>query len=141
MKVKMMLSFLLVVVSIVLINSVFAFTNLPPLQRLWLSAAVGMLVGMGLGYVVSANLMKGLSALSSVAREVASGDLTKEIDASGDEGVAELANAFKSMVWELKGIVGLVQQGKRLCRDRWQRERRRQLHAAEHGAPQSVPEM
>jgi methyl-accepting chemotaxis protein len=70
-----------------------------------------MLVGMGLGYVVSANLMKGLSNLSSVAREVASGDLTREIDVSGDEEVAELASAFKKMVWELKGIVGLVQQG------------------------------
>jgi methyl-accepting chemotaxis protein len=111
MKVKMILSFLLVVVSIVVINSVFAYTLHDPFQRLWLSAAIGMLVGMGLGYVVSANLMKGLSKLSSVAREVASGDLTKEIDTSGDEEVAELANAFKSMVWELKGIVGLVQQG------------------------------
>ncbi len=111
MKVKMVLSFLLVVVSIVLINSVLAYALRDPFQRLWLSAAIGMLVGMGLGYVVSANLMKGLSNLSSVAREVASGDLTKEIDASGDEEVAELANAFKTMVRELKGIVGLVQQG------------------------------
>ena len=111
MKVKMVLSFLLVVVSIVLINSVLAYALRDPFQRLWLSAAIGMLVGMGLGYVVSANLMKGLSNLSSVAREVASGDLTKEIDVSGDEEVAELANAFKTMVRELKGIVGLVQQG------------------------------
>ncbi len=111
MKVKMILSFLLVVVAIVLINSVLAYTLHDPFQRLWLSAAIGMLVGMGLGYVVSANLMKGLSNLSSVAREVASGDLTKEIDVSGDEEVAELANAFKTMVRELKGIVGLVQQG------------------------------
>ena len=111
MKVKMVLSFLLVVVSIVLINSVLAYTLRDPFQRLWLSAAIGMLVGMGLGYVVSANLMKGLSSLSAVAREVSSGDLTKEIDTSGDEEVAELAGAFKSMVRELKGIVGLVQQG------------------------------
>jgi methyl-accepting chemotaxis protein len=111
MKVKMILSFLLVVVSIVVINSVFAFMIGDPFQRLWLSAAIGMLVGMGLGYVVSANLMKGLSSLSAVAREVSSGDLTKEIDTSGDEEVAELAVAFKTMVRELKGIVGLVQQG------------------------------
>jgi methyl-accepting chemotaxis protein len=109
MKVKLILSFFVVVVSILFINAVFTFVINDPVQRMWLSAAVGIAVGMGLGYLISRSVMSGLKNLSRVAREIAAGDLTKEVEVPEEEEIGELAQAFKTMVRELSTVVSQVQ--------------------------------
>jgi methyl-accepting chemotaxis protein len=110
MKVKLVLSFFVVVVSILFINAVFTFVIKDPFQRLWLSGAVGMAVGMGLGYLVSRSIVSDLKDLSAVAREIAAGDLTKEVSIPEEEEIGELARAFRTMVRELQIVVSQVQQ-------------------------------
>jgi methyl-accepting chemotaxis protein len=109
MKVKLILSFFVVVVSILFINAVFTFVINDPVQRMWLSAAVGIAVGMGLGYLISRSVMSGLKNLSRVAREIAAGDLTKEVEVPEEEEIGELAQALKTMVRELSTVVSQVQ--------------------------------
>ena len=109
MKVKLILSFFVVVVSILFINAVFTFVVNNPIQRMWISAAVGITVGMGLGYLISRSMVSGLQELSAVAREISAGDLTKEVEVADDEEIGDLARAFRTMVRELNTVVSQVQ--------------------------------
>ena len=109
MKVKLILSFFVVVVSILFINAVFTFVVNNPIHRMWISAAVGITVGMGLGYLISRSMVSGLQELSAVAREISAGDLTKEVEVPDDEEIGDLARAFRTMVRELNTVVSQVQ--------------------------------
>lgn len=110
MRVKLVWSYVLVVVSILFINGVFTFVIHDPFKRLFASAPAGLLVGVGLGFLISKNLMTGLAKLSTVTKEIAAGDLTREVDVPEDEEIAELAQSFKAMVRELQLVVSQVQQ-------------------------------
>ena len=79
MRAKLVLSFLLVILSIVAVNAIFYYVVHEEFQRLWLSAAVGIAVGMSLGFFISRSITAGISDLAAVTREIAAGDLTKEV--------------------------------------------------------------
>jgi len=110
MKVKLILSFFVVVVLILAINVISTYAIDNPILRMWISAVVGLLVGMGLGYLISRNVVAGLKDLSAVAREIAAGDLTKGVEVPDEEEIAELARAFRTMVRELHSVVSQVQK-------------------------------
>jgi methyl-accepting chemotaxis protein len=110
MRAKLILSFLLVILSIVAVNAVFYYAIADQFLRLWLSAAVGILVGMTLGYLISRNIAAGISSLAVVAREIAAGDLTREVPAVGDRELALLANAFGQMLEQLRTVVVQIQE-------------------------------
>ncbi len=110
MRAKLVLSFLLVILSIVAVNAVFYFVVHDEFKRLWLSAAVGIVVGMSLGYLISRSITAGISDLAAVTREIASGDLTKEVRAAGDPELEALAAAFRAMLEQLRMVVGRIQQ-------------------------------
>jgi methyl-accepting chemotaxis protein len=109
MRAKLVLSFLLVILSIVAVNAVFYFIVHDEFKRLWLSAAVGILVGMSLGYLISRTITAGISQLAAVTREIAAGDLTKEVSVGGDRELAALAEAFGTMLEQLRMVVGRIQ--------------------------------
>jgi len=109
MRSKLIWSFVLVGVVIVVINIALTFVIHDPIQRIWASAPVGVLVGLGLGFLISRNMMTGLGRLSAVTREIAAGDLTREVDVPDDEETAELARSFKAMLRELQLVVSQVQ--------------------------------
>jgi len=109
MKVKLILSFFVVVVCVLVINVISTYAISNPIMRMWISAAVGLAVGMGLGYLISRSMVSGLNELSAVAREISSGDLTKEVEVPDDEEIGDLARAFKTMVRELNTVVSQVQ--------------------------------
>jgi methyl-accepting chemotaxis protein len=109
MKVKLILSFFVVVVCVLVINVISTYAIDNPITRMWISAAVGLAVGMGLGYLISRSMVSGLKELSTVAREISSGDLTKEVEVPDDEEIGDLARAFRTMVRELNTVVSQVQ--------------------------------
>lgn len=113
MRAKIILSFLLVILSIVAVNAVFYFVVQDEFKRLWLSAAVGTAVGMSLGYLISRTLTAGIGDLAAVTREIAAGDLTKEVSRSADRELEELAGAFRSMLGQLRLVVGQIQESAR----------------------------
>jgi methyl-accepting chemotaxis protein len=110
MRAKLILSFLLVILSIVAVNAVFYYVVHDEFQRLWLSAAVGIAVGMSLGYLISRTLTSGLSELAAVTHEIAAGDLTKEVASVRDPELEALAGAFRTMVGQLRMVVGRIQE-------------------------------
>jgi methyl-accepting chemotaxis protein len=110
MKKKLILSYLLVILSIVAVNALFYYYVVHDhFVYLWLSALLGTAVGMVLGFLISRNLMAGISELASVTREIAAGDLTKEVRTGGDREIASLAEAFRSMVEQLRMVVAKIQ--------------------------------
>jgi len=109
MRAKLVLSFLLVILSIVAVNAIFYFILHDELQRLVLSTVVGIAVGMSLGYFISRSITGGISDLAAVTREIAAGDLTKEVRAGGDRELAALADAFRTMLEQLRMVVGQIQ--------------------------------
>jgi methyl-accepting chemotaxis protein len=109
MRAKLILSFLLVILAIVVVNAVFYFVVHDEFQRLWLSAAVGIAVGMSLGYFISRTITAGISDLAGVTREIAAGDLTKEVQTAGDRELAALAEAFQTMLGQLRMVVSQIQ--------------------------------
>ncbi len=109
MRAKLVLSFLLVILSIVAVNAVFFYVVHDEFQRLWLSAAVGIAVGMSLGYLISRTITAGISDLAGVTREIAAGDLTKEVHTGGDRELAALAEAFSAMLGQLRMVVSQIQ--------------------------------
>ena len=110
MRAKLILSFLLVILSIVAVNAVFYYVVHDEFQRLWLSAAVGIAVGMSLGYLISRTITGGLADLAAVTHEIAAGDLTKEVVRARDRELEELAGAFRTMVGQLRMVVGQIQE-------------------------------
>ena len=109
MRSKLILSFLLVILSIVVVNAVFFYVVHDEFQRLWLSTAVGIAVGMSLGYLVSRTITGGITDLAAVTREIAAGDLTREVETAGDRELAALAEAFQTMLGQLRMVVSQIQ--------------------------------
>jgi len=109
MRSKLVLSFLLVILSIVAVNAIFYFAVEDEFKRLLISAAVAIAVGMSLGYLISSRITAGISELAVVTHEIAAGDLTKEVRPGGDRELAALAEAFGTMLEQLRMVVGQIQ--------------------------------
>ena len=109
MRAKLILSFLFVILSIVAVNGIFYFVVHDEFQRLWLSAAVGIAVGMSLGFFISRTMTAGISDLATVTREIAAGDLTKDVHPAGDRELFALAEAFQTMLGQLRMVVSQIQ--------------------------------
>jgi methyl-accepting chemotaxis protein len=110
MRAKIILGFLLVILSIVAVNAVFSFVVHDEFQRIWLSAAVGIAVGMSVGYLISRTLTAGIADLAAVTREIAAGDLTRDVASARDRELEELAGAFRAMLGQLRLLVGQIQE-------------------------------
>jgi methyl-accepting chemotaxis protein len=108
MRAKLILGFLLVVLAEVVVNAFFSFAVKDPLQNLIYTAVIGMIVGGGIGVYLSARLTRDLTGLSSLAREISEGDLTKDVTVPGNDEISQLGSSFRKMVQQLRGLVGEV---------------------------------
>jgi len=110
MRAKLTLSFLIVVLTITAVNgAIFYYVVRGQFQWLWISAAIGLVVGTGLGYVLSRGLAARVAELAGATREIAAGDLTREIGFVDDPELEELAQAFRTMVGQLRMVLAQIQ--------------------------------
>jgi methyl-accepting chemotaxis protein len=109
MRAKLILGFLLVVLAVLVVNVFFSFAVRDPFQSIAYSAVIGLAVGLGLGVIISANLTRELSRLSSMASEISEGDLSREVVIAGQDEISQLGASFNKMARQLREIVGNVQ--------------------------------
>jgi methyl-accepting chemotaxis protein len=110
MKTKLAIAFILAVfIPIVIGIIVDATTTFSVLQTNVLRIFVGLLVSALFALIISGILTKNLRSLAEAGGAVAEGNLTKEVGVySGDE-VGNLAESMRTMIRNLRGIVGQVQ--------------------------------
>lgn len=70
-----------------------------------ISTAVAMGFGIVFGAVFSGSLLKRLTRLSDAAREISSGDLSREIEVQSNDEIRDLEDVFSRMVTELRGMI------------------------------------
>jgi len=110
MRAKLTLSFLLVVLVITAVNgAIFFYVVRGQFHWLGISAAVGVAVGAGLGYLLSRGLTERIAGLAAVTREIAAGDLSREVRPAADPELEELAQAFRTMVGQLRMVLAQIQ--------------------------------
>jgi methyl-accepting chemotaxis protein len=72
---------------------------------------VCILVGVGLGWLISRNVTTRLHGAVAAAQNMSAGDMTTALTAIGQDEVAQLLRAQEAMRQSLSGIVTLVRQG------------------------------
>ncbi len=73
--------------------------------------AVGVLIGIALGFFISRSVTKPLGKAVDAANRLAEGDLTVSIDVTGKDETAQLLQAMQNMVQKLSQVVAEVNSG------------------------------
>jgi methyl-accepting chemotaxis protein len=73
--------------------------------------AAALLLGAFLAYRLLRSVVTPIVSLSTVARRIAEGDLTQDVEAGGDDEVAELQEAMQTMARNLSRVLGEVRSG------------------------------
>jgi methyl-accepting chemotaxis protein len=76
---------------------------------IFIIAGFAVLVGIGITFWISRNLKKSLAGAVAVTRQVAEGDLTRDIVVESKDEIGNLLSAMKGMVENLRNIVANVQ--------------------------------
>jgi methyl-accepting chemotaxis protein len=71
---------------------------------------IAIILGIGISIFVTRLITKPILKLSEVARIIASGDLTKEVDIHTKDEIEELANSFNTMVNSLRTVIRRVSE-------------------------------
>ncbi|MGK7393359.1 MAG: methyl-accepting chemotaxis protein [Candidatus Cyclobacteriaceae bacterium M3_2C_046] len=74
-------------------------------------STIAIIIGLVLAYVISNALISPILKGVKFARQVASGDLTAEIDVDQKDEIGQLAQALKGMVHKLRDVVSNVMAG------------------------------
>ena len=76
-----------------------------------ISAALGLAAAIILGGIFSRSIVRRLTSLSSVAKEISRGDLSKEIPLLSQDEIRDLEEAFAMMVNDLRDIILEIRGG------------------------------
>ena len=76
-----------------------------------ISAALGLAAAIILGGIFSRSIVRRLTSLSSVAKEISRGDLSKEIPLLSQDEIRDLEEAFAMMVNDLRDIILEIKGG------------------------------
>jgi len=107
---KLILSFLtLLLIVMVVVGAAQQFTD-NVITALAVSAALALAAGIIFGGIFSRSIVRRLNSLSSVAKEISHGDLSKEIPFLSKDEIRDLEEVFASMVADLRGIISEIQQ-------------------------------
>ena len=107
---KLILSFLtLLLIVMVVVGAAQQFTD-NVITALAVSAALALAAGIIFGGVFSRSIVRRLNSLSSVAKEISHGDLSKEIPFLSKDEIRDLEEVFAAMVADLRGIISEIQQ-------------------------------
>jgi methyl-accepting chemotaxis protein len=78
------------------------------ITALAVSAALALAAGIIFGGIFSRSIVRRLNSLSSVAKEISHGDLSKEIPFLSSDEVRDLEEVFASMVTDLRDIISKI---------------------------------
>jgi methyl-accepting chemotaxis protein len=107
---KLILSFLaLLLIVMVVVGATHQFTD-DVITALGISVALALFAGIIFGGIFSKSIVKRLNSLSSVAREISHGDLSKDIPFLSRDEIRDLEEVFAAMVNDLRGIISEIQQ-------------------------------
>jgi methyl-accepting chemotaxis protein len=107
---KLILSFLtLLLIVMVVVAAAQQFTD-NVITALAVSAALALAAGIIFGGIFSRSIVRRLNSLSSVAKEISHGDLSKEIPFLSKDEIRDLEEVFAAMVADLRGIISEIQQ-------------------------------
>jgi len=102
---KMILSFLgLLLIVMVVVGIANQITN-DFIAAQAISAVLGLAAGVIFGGIFSRSIVRRLNSLSSVAKEISRGDLSKEIPFLSQDEIRDLEEAFAMMVNDLRDII------------------------------------
>jgi len=73
-----------------------------------ISAVLGLAAGVIFGGIFSRSIVRRLNSLSSVAKEISRGDLSKEIPFLSQDEIRDLEEAFAMMVNDLRDIISEI---------------------------------
>ena len=107
---KLILSFLtLLLIVLVVVGAAQKVTD-NVITALAVSAALALAAGIVFGGIFSRSIVRRLNSLSSVAKEISHGDLSKEIPFLSKDEIRDLEEVFSAMVTDLRGIISEIQQ-------------------------------
>ncbi len=105
---KLILSFLsLLLIVMVVVGAAQQVTD-NVVTALGISAALALAAGVVFGGIFSRSIVRRLNSLSSVAKEISHGDLSKEIPFLSRDEIRDLEEVFASMVNDLRGIISEI---------------------------------
>ncbi|MBW1783055.1 MAG: methyl-accepting chemotaxis protein [Deltaproteobacteria bacterium] len=107
---KLILSFLaLLLIVMVVVGAAQEITG-NVITALAVSAAFALAAGIVFGGIFSRSIVRRLNSLSSVAREISRGDLSKEIPSLSRDEIRDLEEVFAAMVNDLRDIISEIKR-------------------------------
>ena len=108
---KLILSFLaLLLIVMVVVGIANQITNDFILAQA-ISAALALAAGVIFGGIFSRSIVRRLNSLSSVAKEISRGDLSREIPLLSQDEIRDLEEAFAMMVNDLRDMISEIKRG------------------------------
>jgi methyl-accepting chemotaxis protein len=102
---KLLLAFLGLLLTVMTVVGIVNYLTDNFLLAQALSTAVAMGFGLLFGIIFSSSLLQRLNRLISSAREISSGDLSREILRISNDEIRDLEDIFSQMVQELRGMI------------------------------------
>ena len=102
---KLILSFLVLLLLLMMIVAVINRLTSDYYTAQAISVALALAAGVIFGGVFSRSIVRRLNSLSSVAREVSRGDLSKDIPLLSQDEIRDLEEVFASMVSDLREMI------------------------------------
>ncbi len=107
---KLILSFLALLLIVMVVVGVAQEITENVVTALAVSAAFALAAGIFFGSIFSRSIVTRLNNLSSVAREISHGDLSKDIPFLSRDEVRDLEEVFAAMVTDLREIISEIKQ-------------------------------
>ncbi len=105
---KLILSFLALLLIVMVVVGVAQQITDDFVTALAVSAALALTAGIIFGGIFSRSIVRRLNSLSSVAREISRGDLSKEIPFLSRDEIRDLEEVFATMVNDLRDIISEI---------------------------------
>ena len=107
---KLILSFLVLLLLLMLVVAVINRLTNDFYTAQAISVALALAAGVVFGGYFSRSIVRRLNSLSSVAREISHGDLSKDIPLLSQDEIRDLEEVFASMVKDLRSMISDIQK-------------------------------
>jgi len=107
---KLILSFLGLLLIVMVVVGVAQQITDNVITALSASAALALAAGIIFGGIFSRSIIRRLNSLSSIAREISHGDLSKEIPFLSSDEIRDLEEVFSKMVTDLREIISEIKE-------------------------------
>ena len=107
---KLILSFLSLLLLLMMVVAVINRLTHDFYTAQAISVALALAAGVVFGGIFSRSIVRRLNSLSSVAREVSRGDLSKDIPLLSQDEIRDLEEVFSEMVVDLRGMISDIKK-------------------------------